>query len=334
MLSGIVRLDKKHIDAKSESTPLEVVAIKSTAQNKSEILRVNGVTEASELVQLKAETDGLVKEIPAKQGQFLKKDDPILVLDHQNRMQNLKEAESELKRQKLAYESSKAIFQKQLGSEFSLADAEAKLRGAESKLKLTQDQYGKSIVQAPFDGFVDKINKKIGDFVSLNSNTELATFVNLNPILAVASIPEVNIANIDEMKKAKVTLRNNQVLDGDITFLSKVADNATKTYRIEVSLSNTDHKIFSGETIRMEIFLDEYKAHIIPKSAISLTIAGEVQVKIVDDSNKVVFKKINIIDENRDGFWVTGLPDVANIITLGHQYANEGEQVTVHVTKS
>lgn len=334
MLSGVVRGSKAHNAKIAEAPILEVAVMNSVAQPRAEVLRINGVTEASEVVQVRAKIDGLIKEIPVKQGQFLKKDDVIITMDLQNRPQGLREAEALLRRQKVAYDSAKAIYQKQLGSEISLADAEANLRSAENKFKLAQDQLENAFVRAPFDGYVDTINIRVGDFASTFANAELAKFINLNPIFAVTGIPETAISNIDVAKKAKVIFRDNQILEGEITFLSKVADPSTRTYRTEVSLANADYKIFSGETVRMEVLLEEYNAHLIPKSALSLTSSGEMQAKIVDEDNKVISNKIRIIDENRDGFWVTGLPDKAKIITLGHQYAKDGEQVIVNVTKS
>jgi len=47
----------------------------------------------------------------------------------------------------------------------------------------------------------------------------------------------------------------------------------------------------------------------------------------VNDEDKVVFNKIAIVRAQTDGIWIAGLPDEAEIITIGQGFVNDGETV-------
>ena len=50
-------------------------------------------------------------------------------------------------------------------------------------------------------------------------------------------------------------------------------------------------------------------------------------MKLVDQENKVTFKKLEILSQTNDGFWVDGLAEGDRIITLGQEYVIAGEIV-------
>jgi multidrug efflux system membrane fusion protein len=50
-------------------------------------------------------------------------------------------------------------------------------------------------------------------------------------------------------------------------------------------------------------------------------------VRAINAENIVVFHEVNIIKDEVDGIWVTGLPDVAKIVVVGQQLVVAGETV-------
>jgi len=43
----------------------------------------------------------------------------------------------------------------------------------------------------------------------------------------------------------------------------------------------------------------------------------------------VQFKTIEILEDTTDGLWISGLPSLAKIITLGQEYVFQGQTVRV-----
>jgi multidrug efflux system membrane fusion protein len=60
---------------------------------------------------------------------------------------------------------------------------------------------------------------------------------------------------------------------------------------------------------------------------LSLNEAGEVGVKTVNSDDVVEFYPVSIIQAETGGVWVTGLPDITRIITVGQGFVREGEIV-------
>jgi len=48
---------------------------------------------------------------------------------------------------------------------------------------------------------------------------------------------------------------------------------------------------------------------------------------MVDEDDRVTFAQIEIVRAQTDGIWVTGLPEEANIITVGQGFVNAGDIV-------
>ena len=54
---------------------------------------------------------------------------------------------------------------------------------------------------------------------------------------------------------------------------------------------------------------------------------GEIGIRVIDENNIVHFHSVQIISEDPDGVWVTGLPNETNLITVGQEMVVAGERV-------
>ncbi len=54
---------------------------------------------------------------------------------------------------------------------------------------------------------------------------------------------------------------------------------------------------------------------------------GSLGVFIVDDFQRATFAPVTIERSETNGVWVSGLPEIANVITLGQGYVNNGQLV-------
>ena len=71
----------------------------------------------------------------------------------------------------------------------------------------------------------------------------------------------------------------------------------------------------------------EVMAHKISPSILSLGDDGELGVKVIGEENKVLFKKVNIVEDTSDFMLVTGLDMTEKLIIVGQQYVSNGEEV-------
>lgn len=327
MLSGIFSFGHK----KDEHHPNSIAMVKTEINNaspKNVYIKLNGITLADQIVHLKSEVEGLIVDIPSKNARFVKKGETLAIVDQKNRIKAVEQAEAELKKQKVSYNAAKAIFDKKLSSEVALVTAKSNLLSAEVRLQATLDELDKTFIKAPFDGYLNSIDVDVGEFVTTVNGINIGSIAILDPMSVIVYIPEKDIQAAQSAKTADVVFGQN-VLEGNITSLAKVAENDSRSFKMEIKVPNKDLILNSGQSVVARVHVSETQAHLVPKSVITLDIKGNIIVKVINEQNEVIELKADIIDEDEDGFWLVGLPDSINLITLGHQFVNNGEKVEI-----
>lgn len=301
-----------------------------TAQNKRRISEVQGETKAVRDVSLVAETNGKVVEVLAQEGQAVKAGQPLVQLDLQDRRERLESLQAVVEQQKLQYQVAQGLSKRGFESKVSLLRAKAELAQAQASLKQIKLQLDFATIKAPFNGFLEKINVKEGDFLDIGKMTEqgaVARVVDINPILVQGAIAQDDRLYVAEDQMVEIALQNGAKYQGKIHYLAHSADKSTRAFPIEVSVQNPNYEILSGLSASIYIPLNEVKAHFIPSSSLSLRDDGAVQVKAISDDGKVEVHSVKIIGEEDKGIWVEGLPQMVRIITKGQAYASAGEVI-------
>ena len=139
---------------------------------------------------------------------------------------------------------------------------------------------------------------------------------------------EFDVNKVKIGTKAVIENSNGIKKNGTISFISPSAETSTRTFEITIEAINTDLSFKSGITTKITIEGSELKAHKIPPSILTLLDDGTVGVKAVNDIGKVIFYPTNTVRDTIDGMWVTGLPDVVNLIITGQEYVAIGDKIS------
>lgn len=181
-------------------------------------------------------------------------------------------------------------------------------------------------VKAPFDGYVENIVKP-GNFIQRGEIC--ATIIELSPITFVAEVPEAKIKDIFEGLQVKIDLITDETISSNLTFVSKSASPATRTFRVEAEFENVIGAVRDGITGTMHISTQPILAHKITASVLLLTDEGNIGVRTVNSESKVEFHSIKIIKDTADGLWVSGIPQFSNLIVQGQGFVENGQTVAV-----
>ena len=182
-------------------------------------------------------------------------------------------------------------------------------------------------IVAPFSGYLESLRVDEGDF--LNTGAVCASLIDPDPMLLVADIAEKDIAQIQLGSEASAKLISGRFITGEVTFIASSADKNTRTFRVEISVDNTDRTIRDGVSAEIYIKGTEEPAHKISPAILSLNDQGKLGIRTVTADNKVEFKEIKILEDTSNGMWVAGLGEEARIITLGQEYVFQGQTVNV-----
>lgn len=303
-------------------------AVRVRTQSAQEVMRtivVNGKTAPARLARLAAETDGRVEHIGAERGANLERGGLIVRLDERDRSARLAQSRALVKQREVEYTARKQLKSDSYVSDAQLQESVALLEMAKAELTRAQLDLEYMAVRAPFAGALQSRAVEIGDFVK--QGDPIATFVDNRTIIVSANLSEFDAHYVDIGDQAEARLATGETVRGRIRYVAPVADEATRTFGVELEIDNSDGALRIGGTAELHIPAEKVLAHRVAPSLLTLDDAGNVGVKIINDKGQVEFVVADVALSTSDGVWLAGLAETATIITVGQGYVTNGSVV-------
>ena len=286
---------------------------------------VNGRTEESRKVTIRAETAGPVSAVPGEEGKIVEAGDVIARQSVEDRNARLAETVALVRQREIEHRAAEKLAKKGFRAGTKLAESRALLDAARAQAKSMRIDLSRTTIKAPFRGVLETRYVEKGDFVKIGDN--IAKIVDLDPVLTVGFVSERDIGALEVGGLGRVTMVDGRTADGVIRFIAAVADSETRSFRVELEIPNPDHKIRSGLTGELTLPLAPIRAHVVSPAVLTLADTGQIGVRIVDSADIVRFVPIKILSDSTEGLWVSGLKDGQRLITVGHEYVKAGQKV-------
>ncbi|TLG79310.1 efflux RND transporter periplasmic adaptor subunit [Methylocystis sp. B8] len=307
--------------ARAEGPTPEVVVSRPLAKTIPHWEEYTGRFEALKQVEVRARVSGTLEKINFTDGQFVKADDVLFVIDQRPYQIAVDSARAELARTQAQAAMStrdyaraqemtqgrtitaRDVDQRKASSEIAkaqVASAEAALRNAELNLEWTQ-------VRAPISGRVSDRRVDPGNLVQGGQAgaTLLTTIVTLDPIHFVFDASEadyIRYARGSENQKKPEREFNNRVSvrladetewtrSGVMDFLDNQINRRSGTIRGRAVFDNKDYFLTPGAFGRLRLFSGDVAALLIPDAAIVSDQTSKT-VLVVTDDNKVIAKSV------------------------------------------
>ncbi len=296
-----------------------------TAQARTSYELLRGRTEAVRQVNVKADAHGRVVKLNVDRGDSIAANEVILELDPEDRPARLSMAKALEAQRLLEYEAAKKLNKKGFRAETQLAAAKAAYEEAKAQVSTAENELDNTVIRAPFGGLIDNRMVEIGEFLDVGD--PVAQVVDLDPILVVAQVNQNVVEQLTEGQTGFARLVTGHTLEGEVRFVSSMADPATRTFRVELEVDNPDRKIPDGLSADIRLPLLQAEAHRISPAILTLSEAGRLGVMTLEDGKVAAFKPVKILETEADGVWVTGLPHKVVFITVGNEFVNDGQKV-------
>ena len=212
------------------------------------------------------------------------------------------------------------------GAEAAVESARAGIRSAEAAVAAAERELTRLVVSAPFAGVLEADTAELGAL--LQPGGLCGTILQLDPIKLVAFLPETELGAARVGARAGGRLATGEEVEGAVSFVSRSADPQTRTFRVEVEIANPDVAIRDGQTVELVIAGDGAQAHLLPRSALTLNDEGVLGYR-VNDGGVARFAPVTVLRDTREGVYVGGLPDTAEVIVLGQEYVRDGVPIAV-----
>jgi len=353
--------------AQAGAATMRVVVQRSKAREVDSAVIVRGRTEADRIVELRAETSGLVISDPLRKGAFVDQGDELCRLDPAARQATLQEARARLSEAKTRVPEAEARVEEaraQLeeaeinrnaaenlvtdgfasqtrvaATRAAVSSAQAAVQSATSGLEAAragiesaraavasaEKEIDRLSITAPFSGVLETDTAELGSL--LQPGALCATVLQLNPITLVGFVSEMQVARVERGAPATARTTSGSEVTGEVNFLSRAADETTRTFRVEVRVPNPDLRLRDGETAEIRISAEGKAAHLLPQSALTLNDEGTLGLRLVDAETRAHFVPVTLLRDTPNGVWLTGLPDTADVIVIGQEYVSDGVPV-------
>ncbi len=290
-------------------------------------IRISGQTAPDKRAELAARTSGTISALAFKQGDAVKAGEMIVDMDSKEKKIAVDAAAELVKQKKSKADATEALAKRGNVAKLQIDEVRADLQAAQSQYEAAKAELERTQVIAPFGGIIDRIAVENGS--SVQQGAPVATLLSLDPIIATGEVSERNLANIKIGSPATVRLVGGAVEEGQVRYISRESNAATRTFRIEVAVENADGHIPAGMTAEIDLKSDPVKAIKLPRSAVTLNADGELGVRAVDKDNKVVFLKVELIDDATDAIVLTGVAEGTKVIVSGQDFVADGDIVKV-----
>jgi len=238
-----------------------------------------------------SQVNGIVTDVHYKEGQLVRKGDPLIDIDARPYQASLLQAQGTLERDTnllaqsqmdlLRYHEAwdrKAIPKQTLDDQEKIVlQQQGTLKFDEGVVRFDQIQVDYCHIVAPITGRVGLRLVDPGNVVQSSGNLALAVVTQIQPITIIFTVPEDNLGQVQQRlrKNAKLTVDAfdrsalKQIAKGTLLTLDNQIDTTTGTVKARASFDNKDAGLFPNEFVNVRLLVDTHHgATLIPSSTI------------------------------------------------------------------
>jgi RND family efflux transporter MFP subunit len=342
--------------AKLTPPPSPAVTVAQPVRGRvTDYLESTGNTQAVITVQLFARVAGYLEKVFFKDGQVVKKNQLLFLIQKNTYQDALRQAEGAILLQKAQLDyaqtqlerysnllQQKAAAQSDVDNwRYQRDSARANLVTAEANRDLAKLNLEYTEVRAPFSGRIDRRLVDPGNLVGSPQPTVLAQLTQIDPIYVYFTISDLDLARLTEESHWKPSQaqaktwpvyvglpnENGYPHQGRLDFAATSLTPTTGTLLMRAIFSNPDGKILPGLYARVHVPMKEKEAFLIPEVAIGSDQQGSY-VFTVNEKNIVERRSVKtgpVVGELRA---IEGLEGKEWVIVKGLLKAAPGRQVT------
>ncbi|MBN2589100.1 MAG: efflux RND transporter periplasmic adaptor subunit [Sedimentisphaerales bacterium] len=314
-----------------EAQPVNVKVINVVPESEfADMFKLPGVVEPNRIVTISTEIDGRIESIPVTEGAIVKKGDLLLKLNTDLLEPQYEMAESQLKRDEIEYKRMANLVKDEAIAQSDLDNAKTKLDISKAQFNEIKTRIERASIFAPTSGVLNMIPVEEGEYIQ--PGTPVAEIVDNDTVKVVVDIPERDISFFSTGEQAEVHADfkgQEKVMNGDVTFISALADNLTRSTRIEITLANEEKCLHSGQIVSVVLTRQILKDVILIPLAAVIPMENGNSVYIANSSvAKRRDVEIGIIKGDKVQI-KSGLQKDEHLIVSGHRLVVPGQTVNI-----
>ena len=302
-------------------------------------------------VAIRPQVSGFITQVCVEEGQHVSAGQTLFIIDQVQMEAAVAQAEAAVAVARescnsatITAKNKEKLFAKNIISEYenqlaqnSLASAKSQLAQAQAALVSAKKNLSYTVVKSPSAGYVGAIPNREGSLASPSSATPLTTVSDISEVYAYISFNEKQVLEMTEggkmtlaqavasLPSVKLRLADGTEYqnEGKVSTVTGNIDNLTGSASVRVLFKNENGMLRSGSTGSVVFPVSKKSVILIPQNA-TTEIQDVKYAYVVNDSNKIVSKPIQILSNNDGKNYV-----VTSGLVPGDRVAVEGVGIIV-----
>lgn len=306
-------------------------------------------------IEIYPQVSGTLTKVCVVEGQRVKKDQPLFIIDQvpyqaalRTAEANVAAAKASLATAQLTYDSKQELYKQNVVSEFDLNTAENSLLAAKAQLAQMQAQevnarnnLSYTVVKSPSDGVVGTLPYRVGALVSsslpqplttVSDNSDMYVYFSMNETQLLELIRQYGSKDeaLKQMPEIELTLsdKSQYAQKGKIETISGVIDPSTGTVSLRAVFPNGGGLLHSGGTGNVVIPVERTGALVIPQSATFEIQDKRFVYKVVDGKAQSAPVAVTRVNGGKEFIVDEGLASGEVIVAEGVGLLREGTPIT------
>lgn len=300
--------------------PTQVVMLEARRQPVTESLALVGTLTADEMIEIKSEVDGVVRQINFNEGEPVEAGRLLIQIDDSKLAAAVAEAEANFKLSQASFDRMRQLQKDRLVSrqEFDQAAAvfDVNRAGFELKRQLLKD----TRIVAPFNGVTGARMVSPGQVIA--KNTTLTWLVQMDPVKVEVNVPERFLGQLQLGQSLEIAVASlpGRKFAGRVYFIAPQIDPNSRTALVKARINNPKHELRPGMFANLELALQiRNSAVVIPE--VALMLSGErASIYVVDKESTAHLRPV------KTGLRLAGDVEIVSGLVAGEKVVVEGTQ--------
>ncbi len=320
-LSACQRPDQqnnKKEESEKDKIIINVEASESFKGNSIATFRSTAILEADKAATITTKTSGIILDLLVEEGDFVQKDDVLLVLESDEQELSLKSAKANYDKSLNNYQRAQQLISKGLTNKEQLDNLKYETESLKSALEQARMNLSFTQVKAPFDGVVVKRMVKIGNLIQ--NATPVYEIIDFDSLQAKIDVPEHqwSIMKPGLPVDFQFDAIPGEKIKGEVIRVSPIIDANSGTFQVTVAVDNSEMKLRPGLFAKANIIFDE-KQDVVLVDKDAIIREDELSfVYVIAEENKINKVQVELGYEMQDSFEIkSGLVAKQKVVTTG-----------------
>jgi membrane fusion protein (multidrug efflux system) len=332
-----------------EVPPVQVEVLRVSAiRELADTFDLTAVIEPNRIVRVAAEVSARIEKMgsrsrriewrgrvlpegaPIDEGEPIRVGDAIVLLNQELLQARHAQANAQFEFDDIEYRRILNLYERATASKSELDDKRSRREISKAVLKEAAEALERTTVVAPISGILNKLPMEVGEYATPGSC--VAEIVDIDVAKVVVDVPErdVHYLRADDTAEIFSSIPDQPPLRGRITYISELADERTRTTRVEITVDNRDRALRSGQIVRARLTRRILQGVIMIPLASVIPLEHGKAVYVVGPGDTAQRRDVSLgFLKGRSVRVLAGLDPGDRLIVSGHRYVGPGQPVTV-----